>query len=89
MGILALKPVLRNIGNSQKNWQKTVEKLRQKEKWFENKFTWNILNLFLFSIKTPTYRKNAISNILSIFQGIDKNILRKFLFFVNFSVSFQ
>ena len=32
MGISALKLVLRNIGNSQRNRRKTVEKLRQKGK---------------------------------------------------------
>ena len=32
----------------------------------------------LFSIKTPTYRKNAYSKILYMFREIDKNIIRKF-----------
>ena len=79
MGISALKPVLGNIGNSQRNRRKNVETLRQKRSEYEKK-NMECFNLILFLVKKRTYRKYTISIIFSLFRDIDKNIMRKFLF---------
>ena len=73
MGISALKPVLRNIGNSQRNRRNPIEKLRQKRKVNLKKlFNEELFNFILFPFKKRTYRKNAISKILSMIRDIDK-----------------
>ena len=67
-----LKSVLRNIGNS----------LRNQEKSFK------ITNKNEFKQKKYFFKFNSIINkkkILCIFRDIDKNIMRKFLFFKGFS----
>ena len=49
MGISALTRVSRNIGNSQRNRQKSVEKVTiKKEKEIKKNITRNFLNLNLF-----------------------------------------
>ena len=65
MGIPALKPVLPNIGNSQRNRRKSVEKLLQKRKVNLKQYeTKNFFNYILFSIKKiKLLRKSVCSNM--------------------------
>ena len=70
VGISALKPVSRNIGNSQRNRRKTVEKLRNKK---EIVFFFKFNSIFN---KLPTYCQIAI--------GCQTKLMRKFLFFTVF-----
>ena len=73
MGIPALKPVLRNIGNAERNRRKPVENLQEKRKEnVKKKLTRNFCHLIIFSIKTRTYLKNANSKSLFMFRYIDK-----------------
>ena len=62
MGISALKTDLRNIGNSQRNRRKRLEKLRQKRKVnLKTKCKEEFLNLIVFLIKK---RKSVFENIV-------------------------
>ena len=88
----------RAIGNFRaeprfKKYRKLTEKLTKtrwkttpkNEKWIWKKNNEEFLNFIIFSIEKRIYHKNAISKILCVFQDIDKNMMRKLLFFKGFS----
>ena len=68
-GNLALKPVLRNIGNSQRNQRKTVDKLCKKR---ELK---NVNKNILFSPKKQLFEKMCLRKYCVNFEILTKHIL--------------